>query len=182
MNYVIGAAAVILTAVLAVSFLALRKPDDFVVRRMQAIDAAPEAIFPHINDLRQWKAWSPYLKKYPAMTGRYSGAESGTGAVYEFEGNKEVGKGKVTITDSIPSSRIALQLDMIEPFAARNQVEFTLKPEGNATQVTWSMSGKNNFFGKIASVFIDMDRMIGKDFDNGLNDLKSIMAKQGSHG
>lgn len=182
MNYLIGAAAVIITAILAVSVLALRKPDEFVVRRTKAINAAPEAIFPHVNDLRRWEAWSPYLKKYPAMKGRYSGAASGAGAVYEFEVNKEVGKGKVTITDSTPSSRIALQLDMIEPFAARNQVEFTLKPNGHDTQVTWSMSGKNNFFGKIASVFLDMDRMIGKDFDNGLNDLKIIMEKQGGHG
>jgi hypothetical protein len=177
MNYLIGAAAALVAVILAVMLLASRKPDEFTVKRSKAINAAPEAIFPHINDLHQWEDWSPYLKKDPAMKGAYSGPVSGEGAVYEFESNKEVGKGRVRITGSRPHSTIAMQLDMIEPFAASNAIEFTLTPEGNATQVTWSMSGKNNFLSKIISVFLDMDKMIGKDFDAGLTHLKIILER-----
>lgn len=178
MNYWIGVAALLVIAALAyVSILASKVPDQFVVQRVQTIKAPSETIFPHINDLHQWEAWSPYLKKDPGMKGEYSGAASGKGAVYAFEGNKEVGKGRVTITESMPSSRIAMRLDMIEPFSATNDVEFTLKPDGDSTQVSWSMSGKNNPLSKIMSVFFDMDRMIGKDFDAGLANLKSILEK-----
>ncbi|MGR9085992.1 MAG: SRPBCC family protein [Gammaproteobacteria bacterium] len=177
MNYLMGAAAVLVAAIVIVLALASRKPDEFVVRRSTTIDATPEAIFPHINDLHQWEDWSPYLKKDPAMKGTYSGPVSGIGSVYEFEGNREVGKGRVRITGSRPHSTVAMQLDMIEPFAARNAVEFTLKPDGNATQVTWSMTGKNNFLSKIVGVFLDMDKMIGRDFDAGLADLKTILER-----
>jgi hypothetical protein len=164
-------AAVLLTALLA---YAATLPDTFRVERAVSVNAAPEKIFPLISDLRGWNAWSPYEKKDPAMHKRYSGAASGKGAAMEWEGNKDVGKGRLEITDAVPSAKVAMRLHMLAPMEAENDVQFTLNRQGDATAVTWAMQGAMPYVSKLVSVFIDMDAMIGKDFEAGLASLKNL--------
>ena len=158
----------------AVLLYAATKPDTFHVQRSISIQAPPEKIFALLNDFHQSLAWSPYEKKDPAMKRAFTGAESGKGAVYHFEGNKEVGKGRLTITDTTPSSKVVIALDMYEPFEGHNIVEYTLDAKGGSTDVTWSIHGKQPYIGKVMSLFIDCDKMIGKDFEVGLANLKAL--------
>ena len=169
--------AVLFVGVGIVLAIAATKPDTFRVQRSAAIKAPPEKIFPLINDFRQWSTWSPYEHKDPAMKRTYSPATSGRGAVYEWEGDKNVGAGRITITDTSPPSKVLIDLDMLKPFAASNKVEFTLVPNGDGTNVTWEMQGGVPYFAKIIHVFVDMDRMVGKDFETGLANLKSSAEK-----
>ena len=150
----------------------------FLVRRTATIAAPPEKIFPLINDLRQWRAWSPYEKKDPAMKRTYGAAANvGVGATYEWDGDGDVGSGRIAITDSTPPSLVRLDLDMIKPFAAHNIVEFTIERKDGATQVTWLINGAVPYPAKILHVFFDMDAMIGRDFETGLADLKAAAEK-----
>jgi uncharacterized protein YndB with AHSA1/START domain len=166
--------AVPLAVVLA---LAATKPDTFRVERATAIKAPPEKIFPLINDFHAWEAWSPYEKKDPNMKRTLSGASAGKGAVYEWDGDGNVGAGRMEITESSPSSKLELNLDMLKPLAAHNVVEFTLEPEGDATTVTWAMKGEAPYFAKVIHVFLDMDTMVGSDFEVGLANLKALAEK-----
>jgi uncharacterized protein YndB with AHSA1/START domain len=167
--------AVILAAAIAVVLLlAARKPDTFEVVRSTRIKAPPQAIFPLIDDLHRWASWSPYEKKDPAMQRTFSGAASGKGAVYGWDGNKSVGSGRMEIIDSATPSKIVIKLDFFRPFEGHNTAEFTMSPQGDATDVTWAMYGPCNFMGKVMHVFCDMDNMIGKDFAAGLANLKAI--------
>jgi uncharacterized protein YndB with AHSA1/START domain len=172
---IIGIAIVILVA--AILVYAATKPDTFRVQRTASIKAPPEKIFPLINDFHSWGPWSPYEKKDPAMKRTYSGAANGKGAVYEWEGNSEVGKGSVEITETSPPSKVVIKLDMIKPMEGHNIVEFTLKPQGDVTDVTWAMNGSSPYLAKLMSIFINMDKMIGKDFEAGLANLKAIAEK-----
>lgn len=165
------AAAAGLAILLAVASM---KPDTLHVERTALVDAPPQEIFPLIEDFRRWGPWSPYEKRDPAMKRSYGGAERGEGAVYAWEGNRDIGKGRMEIVESVPPSRVALKLDFAEPFEAHNVVQFTLEPEGDATRVTWAMQGPSSFVSKLMSVFIDMDDMIGRDFEAGLANLKAI--------
>ena len=158
----------------AVLLYAATKPDTFHVQRSISIQATPEKIFAVLNDFHQTASWSPYEKKDPAMKRAFSGPESGKGAVYQFEGNKEVGKGRLTITDTTPSSKVVIALDMDEPFEGHNIVEYTLNAKGGSTDVTWAIHGQQPFIGKVISLFIDCDKMIGKDFEVGLANLKAV--------
>jgi len=153
---------------------AATKPDTFRIERAASIKAAPEVIFAHLNDFRSWGSWSPWEKLDPAVQRTYSGAAIGAGAVYEWKGNSDVGAGRMEITKSSPSSKIIIKLDFIEPFEGHNTAEFTLAPEGEATNVTWAMHGPNQFLGKVMSIFVNMDNMIGKDFETGLTNLKTV--------
>lgn len=164
-------AAVLVTALLA---YAATLPDTFRVERAVNVKATPEKIFPLISDLQGWSTWSPYEKKDPAMHKHYSGAASGKGAAMEWEGNKDVGKGRLEITDTVPSSKVAMRLYMLAPIEAENDVQFTLDRQGDATAVTWAMQGSMPYVSKLVSVFIDMDAMIGKDFEAGLASLKNL--------
>lgn len=166
--------AVPLVVILA---LATTQPDTFRVQRATAIKAPPEKIFPFINDFHAWEAWSPYEKKDPGMKRTLSGAATGKGAIYEWDGDSNVGAGRMEITGSSPSSKVALNLDMIKPLTAHNVVEFTLEPEGDATTVTWSMKGDAPYFAKVIHVFFDMDSMVGTDFEAGLANLKALAEK-----
>lgn len=152
------------------------RPDTFHVSRSIDIKAAPEKIFDFINDFRQWQAWTPYNKD-PAMKRTYGGTAIGKGATYAWEGNKEVGKGEIAITDTTPPGSVELELHMIEPFEARNRVVFTMVPRGGSTHVTWAMDGKNSFPGKLIGLFMNMDKMIGGDFEKGLEKLKAVVDK-----
>jgi uncharacterized protein YndB with AHSA1/START domain len=174
--------SVIIVVVLIAALLiyAAARPGTFRVERTANINAPPEKIFALINDLRGWDAWSPYEKKDPLMKRTYSGAAQGTGAVYAWEGNREVGAGSIEITESTSPSRVLLNLHMIKPFEAYNIVEFTLEPGGVSTQVTWSMRGAMPYFSKVLGLFMNMDRMVGRDFEAGLANLKTAAEKKGT--
>jgi len=167
-------ALVAVAAVGALLAYAATRPDTFSVQRSLAINAPPAKLFPLINDLRQFSAWNPYEKKDPAIRVSYRGAASGPGAGYDFEGNKEVGKGSIDIVDAAAPAKVTMQLTMIEPFEGRNTVEFSLAPQGQATNVTWAMHGPSPFMAKLVGVFMNMDQMIGRDFEAGLANLKTL--------
>jgi uncharacterized protein YndB with AHSA1/START domain len=167
-------AVVIVIPIIAILAYAATKPDTFRVQRTTSIKAPPDKIFTTLNDFQSWGAWSPYETKDPTMKRTFSGPTKGKGAVYEWEGDKNVGQGRMEITESAPPSKVALNLDMIKPFAAHNVVEFTLEPQGDATRVTWAMNGRTPYIAKIVHVFFDMDRMVGKDFEAGLANLKTL--------
>lgn len=169
----IGIVLVLLVGIAGVLAYAATKPDAFRVQRAAAIQAPPDAIFPLINDLRGWTTWSPYEKKDPAMKRNFSGPASGPGAVYEWDGDKNVGKGRMEITEVTPPSKVVIKLDFLSPFEAHNTAEFTMTPSGGATNVIWAIYGPMPFMSKVMSVFFDMDKMIGKDFEVGLATLKA---------
>jgi uncharacterized protein YndB with AHSA1/START domain len=167
-------AVVLAIAIAIILILAASKPNTFSVRRATTVKAPPEKIFGLINDFHQWGTWSPYEHKDPAMKRTYSGAESGKGAVYAWQGNKNVGSGRMEILDASAPSKIVIKLDFFTPFEAHNTAEFTMLPQGDATLVTWLMHGPAPFMSKLMQVFINMDNMIGKDFETGLANLKRI--------
>ncbi len=168
---------VIAVAIAAVLIYAATKPDAFRIQRSLTIAGPADKIFPHLNDYRAWQAWSPYEKKDPAMKRTFSGPATGPGATYEWDGDKNVGKGRIEITEVSPNARIAFNLSMLKPFEAHNKGEFTLEPQGNTTVVTWSMYGRTPYLAKIMHVFFNMDRMVGGDFEVGLASLKGIAEK-----
>jgi uncharacterized protein YndB with AHSA1/START domain len=170
-------AIVLVVAVAIILILAATKPDSFSIQRVITVQAPPQKIFPLINDFHQWGSWSPYENKDPAMKRSYSGAASGTGAVYAWEGNKNVGSGRMEILDASTPSRIVIKLDFFTPFEGHNTAEFTMLPQGDATNITWLMYGPLPFMGKIMHVFINVDNMIGKDFEAGLANLKRLTEK-----
>ena len=167
---------VLAVAVAGVLAFAATKPDSFSVQRAASIKAPPEKISAVLSDFRAWDAWSPWEKVDPKMKRSYSGEPKGKGAKYAWAGNSEVGEGSMTITDAQPS-RVALDLDFVKPFEGHNKVVFTLAPKGDATEVTWSMSGPSPYVTKVIQVFCDMDGMIGKQFESGLADLKAVAEK-----
>jgi hypothetical protein len=158
----------------AAAFVATR-PDAYHVERSTTVDAPAATVFAQIDDLSMWKEWSPWEKKDPGMKRTYSATPSGVGATYSWEGNKEVGKGKMTITDSKLGEKVTQKLEFIEPFQSVADVSFRMSAEGpTATKVTWAMDGKHNFISKAFSVVKPMDGMIGKDFEEGLANLKKV--------
>jgi hypothetical protein len=167
---IVVAAAALPVAVLA---YAATKPATFQVQRSMRIDAPPEAIFPLIQDFHSWSAWSPWEGLDPGMTRTHSGAARGKGAVYGWSGNRKVGEGRMEITDVAAPSRVDIKLDFLKPFEAHNLTDFKIERRGDATEVTWTMRGPNTYMGKVMSVFVSMDRMIGKDFEAGLEKLKA---------
>jgi uncharacterized protein YndB with AHSA1/START domain len=177
---ILGVVIVLVVAVAAVLGLAATKPDTFRVVRTTSIKAPPEKIFALVNDFRAWGAWSPWENKDPAMKRSYSGPRSGKGAVYEWDGDKNVGQGRMEIADASPPSKVALKLDFVRPFETRNTVEFTMAPSGDATNVRWDMQGPVPYFAKIFHLFIDVDRMVGADFEAGLANLKALAERQAS--
>jgi uncharacterized protein YndB with AHSA1/START domain len=170
-------AVVLALAIAIILILAATKADSFSVQRATSIKAPPEKVFPWINDFHQWKSWSPYENKDPAMKRSYSGAADGKGAVYGWEGNKNVGSGRMEILDSSAPSKIVIKLDFFTPFEGHNIAEFTMLPQGDATNVIWLMHGPAPFTHKVMQVFMNLDNMIGKDFEAGLANLKNISEK-----
>lgn len=170
-------AGVIVVAIAIVLILAATKPDTFAVRRAAIIKAPPETIFPLINDFHQWGSWSPYEHKDPAMKRTFSGAARGKGAVYAWEGNKNVGSGRMEILDAPAPSKIVIKLDFLTPFEAHNTAEFTMLPQDDATHLTWLMHGPAPLMSRVMQVFINMDNMVGKDFETGLANVKRLAEK-----
>jgi uncharacterized protein YndB with AHSA1/START domain len=167
-------AVIFAIAIALVLILAASKPDTFRVTRAAAIKAAPETIFPLISDFHAWRKWSPWEGRDPAMKRTFSGAERGTGAIYAWDGNRNVGASRMEIVRTTAPSDIAIKLDFIKPFEGHNVAEFTLSPQGGGTDVTWVMHGPAPFMSKMMQVFMNMDRMIGRDFEVGLANLKKV--------
>ena len=170
-------AIIVVVLIAAVLIYAATRPDNFRVQRSLDIKAPPERIFALINDLHAWATWSPYEKKDPAMKRTHSGAPGGKGAIYEWDGDKNVGKGRMEITDTTPSSKIVIKLDFFSPFEGHNTAEFTMVGSGEATNVTWAMYGPAAFITKLMGLFFNMDKMIGDDFATGLANLKAVAEK-----
>jgi uncharacterized protein YndB with AHSA1/START domain len=172
-------AVVLAIAIAIVLILAANKPDTLRVQRAAVVKAPPEKVFPLINDFRQWATWSPWENKDPAMQRTYSGSPSGRGAVYAWDGNKNVGAGRMEIIDASSPSKIIIKLDFFKPFEGHNTAEFTMLPQGDAatTNIIWVMHGPAPFMSKVMQVFMNMDNMIGKDFEIGLANLKRLTEK-----
>lgn len=167
-----------LTVVIVVILgLALMQPDSFKVQRSATIKAPPAKVMGYLNDFHQWPAWSPWERLDPNMQRSFEGAASGKGAVYAWSGNDEVGQGRMEITENTVPSLLAIKLDFIKPFTSSNRTEFVLQPQGDATVVTWTMTGPSQFITKLMGVFFSMDKMIGKDFEKGLAQLKELAEK-----
>ena len=170
---------VIVLVVLLGGFLlfAATRPDAFRVERSAAIKASPEKVFAFINDFRLWSSWSPWENIDPALKRTYSGAAAGKGAVYAWEGNSKVGSGRMEILDSLPGSKLVIKLDFFKPFEGHNTAEFTFERKAETTTVSWAMFGPSPYMSKVMGLVIDMDRMIGGQFEAGLANLKSIAEK-----
>jgi Polyketide cyclase / dehydrase and lipid transport len=167
----------IVIALIVIFVLASRQPDDFSITRSGNISAPASAIFPHVNDLHRWDAWSPWAKLDPNAKNAFEGSEEGVGAKMSWAGNNKVGVGSMTITESRPNDYIQFKLEFLKPMQATNIAEFTFKPEGDQTSVTWSMKGTNNFMAKVMNLFINCDKMVGGQFEKGLASLKEVVEK-----
>ena len=166
---------IILVVIIAgILIYASTQPDTFSVTRKLTIKASPEILFAEINDFHRWKAWSPWEIKDPAMTRTFSGSPSGVGTIYEWNGNNDVGQGRMEILESVLPKKIIIKLDFFKPIEGHNTAEFTFTPMPDGTLVNWEMRGPNMFIGKVMSVFMNMDKMIGTDFEAGLANLKQL--------
>ncbi|HWH78832.1 MAG TPA: SRPBCC family protein [Candidatus Binatus sp.] len=148
------------------------QPADFRVSRSATVSAPPSAVFAQVNDFHKWEAWSPWAKLDPSAKNSFEGPSAGTGAIFKWSGDNNVGAGTMTVTESRPSELIRIKIDFLKPFEATNTAEFTFKPEGNQTLVTWSMFGTNNFIAKAFCLFNNMDKMLGGEFEKGLAQMK----------
>jgi uncharacterized protein YndB with AHSA1/START domain len=153
------------------------QPADFRVERSALINAAPSAVYEHVNDLRKWQAWSPWAERDPNAKAEFEGPPSGPGAIMRWDGNDEVGKGAMAITEARPGEALRIRLDFVRPFEGTSNVAFTFKPEGAGTRVAWSIDGTQGFFERLICTVLrlDMDRMIGADYEAGLANLKSVV-------
>src|SRR5687768_15551722 len=166
---VVAAVVVIVLIVVAI------QPAEFRVARTALVSAPPAALFEQVNDFHKWEAWNPWGKIDPAMKQTYEGPPAGVGSTYTWSGDNKVGEGRMTITESRPNELVRINLEFIKPFRATNTTEFTLEPRGDQTAVTWSMTGRRNFMMKSMGLFMNMDRMIGSQYEKGLADIKAIV-------
>lgn len=157
---------------------AATKPNSFEVQRSVLINADAETVFTYLNDFQQWDRWSPWANKDPNMEKMASGSETGVGSVYEWNGNKEVGQGRMEITESNPSSDLRIKLDFVKPFEASNIADFKLQEGEKDCEVSWILTGPNPFMAKVMSVFVSMDEMVGTDFELGLANLKTLVESE----
>jgi hypothetical protein len=163
----------VVIVVILVVVIALQS-STYHVERTATINAPAAVVFAQVNDFHKWNAWSPWAKLDRAMKQTFEGAPAGNGAIYTWSGNKDVGEGRMLITESHPSDLVRIKLDFLRPFAATSDTVFTFKPDGNQTTVTWGMTGDKNFIAKAFHLVVNMDKMIGKDFEKGLAQMKSV--------
>jgi len=176
LKWTLAAVAAVIVVFLMVVAL---QPSDFKVERSATMRAPAPAAFAQVNDFQNWQAWSPWEKVDPALKRQYEGPKAGTGAVYAWQGNKDVGEGRMTIMESRPGELVRIKLEFFKPFAATNTAEFSFKPaSADTTAVTWSMAGQNNFLSKAICLFVDMDRMVGGMFDQGLTQMKALVERR----
>ncbi|MBP6773814.1 MAG: SRPBCC family protein [Gemmatimonadaceae bacterium] len=168
---------ILLVLVIAVLGYAATQPDSFAMERTISINAAPEKIFANVNDFHAWENWSPWAKLDPAMKTTYGGPASGVGATYEWTGNSDVGSGKMEITEATPSTSVTIKLDFLTPIEAHNVTVFTMTPTSTGTDVSWKMSGPSPYMTKVMTTFVSMDKMVGGDFERGLQQLKTLSEK-----
>ena len=168
---------VVVVAIAGILLYAATKPDSFRVQRTVLINAPSDKVFPLINDIKAWTAWSPYEKKDPAMKRTYGAVTAGKGATYAWDGDKNVGQGSIEIVESGPR-KILLKLDFVKPFEAHNMGEFLLEPKGDSTSVTWATYGPSPYISKVVGTFMNIDDLIGRDFEKGLADLKAAAEKK----
>ena len=166
---------ILIVVIISLAVFISSRPEDFRVTRSVVVTAPQEAAFNQVNDLHKWEAWSPWAKLDPNAKNSYEGPQTGTGAALSWAGNNEVGEGKMTIIESVPSELVRFRLDFLKPFTATNTAEFTFKSDGDKTTVVWSMFGKNNFLSKAVGLFMDCDKMVGDQFEHGLSSLKQIL-------
>ncbi len=171
MPVLLGLAAILVGLLVVIAM----QPADFRLERSATIGAPPEEVFAQVNDFHAWQEWSPWAKLDPDVKNTYQGSDAGTDAVFKWSGNNEVGEGKMTIIESKPNELVRIKLEFIRPFAATNTAEFDFKPEGEGTAVTWKMYGPNSFVGKAIHLVMDMDKMLGSDFEKGLAQMKSVV-------
>jgi hypothetical protein len=166
---------IVVVAIIGLLIVVALQPADFRISRTGSISAPPSAIFPHVNNLHNWEAWSPWAKLDPNAKNSFEGAPEGVGAKLSWAGNNKVGVGSMMITESNPHNFIAFKLEFLKPMQATNIAEFTFKPDGSQTVVTWSMSGHNNFMGKLVGLIMNCDKMVGGQFQQGLAALKAVV-------
>ena|SRR5438105_738947 len=166
---------VVAVVVMALGAVVVMQPSEFRVARTATIAAPAPAVFNQVNDFHNWAAWNPWATLDPGMKQTYEGAPAGTGAIYTWAGNRQVGEGRMTLTESRPSDLIRIRLEFLKPLAAISTAEFTFKPEGKQTVVTWSMVGRNNFMAKAVHLVMNIDRMIGGNFEQGLARMKAVV-------
>jgi len=171
-SILIGLAVVIAVLVVVVAM----QPTDFRITRSATISAPAAVVFAHVNDFHHWNAWSPWARMDPAAKNSFAGAASGEGAIFSWAGNSKVGEGRMTLKESRPSELIRIKLEFLKPFQATHTAEFTFKPAGDGTLVTWSMSGKNSFMAKAVVLLMNCDKMVGGQFESGLAHLKDVTA------
>jgi hypothetical protein len=171
LNILIALAVVLVVFLIVVA----SRPAEFRVSRTAKISGPPAAVFAQVNDFHNWDAWSPWAKLDPAARNTFEGASSGSGAIFRWAGNKQVGEGSMTITESRLGELIRIKLEFLKPFANTCTAEFTFKAEGNQTAVSWTMTGKNNFMGKFFHLLMNCDKMVGGQFEKGLATMKSVV-------
>ena len=170
---------IVLVAVVALAVLAgfvASRPADFAISRSRTVAAPPDVVHGYVNDLHMWVEWSPWEKRDPALKREYSGAPAGPGAAYHWIGNSEVGEGRMTIVESTPGRSVTLRLEFLKPFKATHAARFDFAPSGAGTTVTWTMRGEKSFMAKAIGLLMDMDKMIGTDFERGLAGLEEVSA------
>jgi hypothetical protein len=172
--FLIVLATIVIVVVVVLAIIALQ-PSEFRVVRSGSMAAPAEAVFAQVNDFHKWDAWSPWAKLDPTMKQTYEGASAGPGAIYKWTGNGNVGEGSMTLLESRPNDLISIKLEFLKPFKGTNTAEFSFKPDGNQTHVTWSMTGRKNFIVKAFSLFMSMDKMVGGQFEQGLASMKSVV-------
>jgi hypothetical protein len=169
--YILGAIA---TIVIIFLVIVASRPGSFRVSRSLAIAAPPDAIFPYVNELGKWTLWSPFEGIDPSLQRTYEGPAAGVGAIYRWNGNNKVGSGSMTVVESRPYELVGFKLEFLRPFKATNAVEFTFKPDGAKTTVTWAMICNCNFVSKAIGLFMNMDKMCGEQFEKGLAQLSTV--------
>ncbi len=169
-------ALAVVVIVLALAAVIALRPADFRIVRSRTLAAPPEVVYAYVNDFHHWPEWSPWEKLDPSMKRELSGATAGPGAVYYWNGNSQVGEGRMTITDSEPARSVTMRLEFLKPFAATNTAQYDFRPAGTGTEVTWAMAGHNNFMAKAFDLFMNMDKMVGPDFERGLANLDAATA------
>ena len=171
---ILGTLAVLAVLILGFVIVVAMQPSEFRIARSAKMKAPPAAVFAEVNDFHKWDAWSPWAKLDPNIKTSYEGAPAGPGAMYSWTGNSQVGEGRMTITDSKPAELIKIKLEFVKPFAATNATNFMFTSQGNQTSVKWTMDGDNNFMGKAFGLFMNMDKLVGGDFEKGLAQMKAV--------
>jgi hypothetical protein len=168
-------AAIVAVVVIAFAGVVAMQPSEFRITRTASMSASPTAVFAQVNDFHNWETWSPWAKLDPAAKNSFAGPPAGAGAIFTWAGNDNVGEGRMTLTESRPAELIRIKLEFVKPFADTSDAEFTFKAAGDQTEVMWSMFGRKNFLSKAFCLFINMDKMVGGEFEKGLANMKSVV-------